>query len=219
MALLNRRTLAAVQQASCKGQPDTRYGLDGVQLDGQTIVATDGHLLFYAESPAEMPASDWPDVLAGVRESVAEPAADASVFLPNQLVTDVCKVGAKAKINIGEHIAVVQANGSPGRIVASNVSTEASLDRDIYKSDSERVFPKWDRVIPKAAAIVSVTIGADLLIRIGKAAKLAAGKGSTAAVNFAISQPADPKGTVLEAVKLKLTGSPTVLGVVMPMRP
>jgi len=216
MALLNRRTLAAVNQASCKGQPDTRYGLDGVKLDGQTIVATDGHLLFYAESPAEMPASDWPEVLEGVRESVTDPGADATVFLPNQIVTDACKVGAKAKINIGEHIAVVQANGSPPRIVASNVSTNAALDRDIV--DDPQTFPKWDRVIPTAAAIVSVTISADLLIRIGKAAKLAAGT-KKAGVTFAISQPADPKGIVLEGVKLKLTGSPTVLGVVMPMRP
>ena len=208
--LIHKRILAVLRFATTPD--DTRYALNsyGLGPDG-SICATDGHLMLYSEKPADAPPEDFPvlpnpfDVGSTVAVVLPVDAADAAVRA----------IKKTQSIPVLDHIAVAPANGDPHvlRVAATDLNTP--FDTTVH---SEGQFPAWRKVVPTKEPTLTVHLGADMLIAIGRAAKVATkGSGSTGPVvkfEFTGKTDSDPIRITFSCE----VGS-EVHGVVMPCRP
>ena len=217
--LINRQALAAVRQAAAK-TTDHRYALHGVRVENDTIVSTDGNMLLYARQPQSRDDIDYPERPQNVREPVGDVSEPVTVMVPADIVDAAVKVGAKRHHAgaVGEHIAVIAKNGAdgPARVVATTLSG-VPVDTDIPGDETaDRTFPAWEKVVPDWETHVSVTLSADILHRLAKAAKLS--KGHIPYVTFDIAAPDSDGGSpMLGPVRVRLSGDVEVKGVVMPV--
>ena len=183
----------------------TGYGLSS---DGAVCV-TDGHLMLYSEHPSDEPPKDYPrlptpiDAGAPVNQVLPLPEADAAMK----------GIKGKQTIPILNHVVVVPASdGARLRVASTNL--ESAFDTTVRSEDQ---FPNWRRVVPTKDTKLTILLGADMLIAIGRAAKTAKPKAEGSTGNVVRLEISSEKDGIRISFPCDVGGE--ILGVAMPCRP
>ena len=186
--ILNARLLKAVAQVVTA--EDTRYFLHALQVnpDGR-VVATNGHALLIGKAihktdPADFPTKGLPDE----RTPISKPT-----LLSKPILDTLLKVlpSGKRALDILKSVFVAErtVDGKPqAYAAATNLETPVVAPLDL-----DGTFPNFERVLVKPNhKHVSVTLGAELLMSLCRAALEVGGDNkSGAAITFEV--PTDPK--------------------------
>ena len=213
MARIDKHVAAALTQG-LPTRTDTRSNLRGIKLDADgTTVATDGHLLLTAP-PSTAAAGDYPVRPPGVQRDLTDVDGAVTAILPREVLDAARTVIRRTSLSIYDQIVVTAGENGHCRITSAD-GTGVVSDTQIDASDDD--YPAWKKVLPTGPVTVRVTLGADLLIRIAKAAKALDGKTPRVTMEFRHDGD-DP--TYLNAVGLRLASdySDPVTGALMPMR-
>lgn len=210
--IIRRETLAAVIPATTAD--DTRYYLDAlcIEPDGR-VIATNGHVLLIATDKAPQADADFPSVPGAAFNGTPE----GQTLVKSDIIKSLMAVMPKrSTIPILGSIQLSQ-NGTPqtATLVATNLQTPcvATVTRE-----PDVNFPQYERVFPKAPAVVRIILAVEVLETLIKSAKAIATKNSSPRITFDI--PANGRDGVVDgAIRVSMQGVDVdVAGVAMPMR-
>lgn len=140
MRLFTRKQLEIVKFAS---RDDTRIGLNGVYVDGETTVATDGHRLLMVKSK-QMENADWP------ANSIKWSENDKPFTIPLTTVEKALRnVPKKVDLPILERIAIglkEVPTGDADKVVCQ--TTDLDTTDNVEARIQEGKFPNYKQVIP-----------------------------------------------------------------------
>jgi DNA polymerase III sliding clamp (beta) subunit (PCNA family) len=154
--LLNKHNLNITQFAS---KEETRYALKGILVTEHETVATNGHILVRVTTPTT-DEKNFPDVPGFEQHAEFKP-----FILPSDAAKEIAKATPKHKsIPVLNH-ARVSSNGA-----VQVATTDLDNPRVFNPKPLVGQFPNWQAILPKGEPEVSVTISADYLTELAKAA-------------------------------------------------
>lgn len=140
MKLLNRKNLEIVKLAS---NDETRAALNGLLIDGNTTVASNGHIAIEVKAEA-LPSEDWP------ANSVKWSAEEKPFIMDRKTVEKVLKnIPKKTSMPILQNVAtgLIQVEeGSAKKYVCQ--TTDLDRTENLEARTIEGIFPKYQQIIP-----------------------------------------------------------------------
>jgi hypothetical protein len=219
--LLHKAVIQALSVAV--NEHDERYALGGIHIDPSgAAVATDGHIMLYARTPATIPVDEYPSNPTPDTAPIdAAGTVDGQTIPIGALAQAAKHIRGKQTLSACDHIAVTP-NDTGLRVVAiDGRSAGAGWDvSDQHVAPLEGRFPNWDQVIPKQTTTLTVRLSARILADLAKAAKAVGGHEPQVTFEFTDEGNGGAGAGYIHGIKVKLASvdGHDVGGVVMPMR-
>ncbi len=216
--LLHKSVIAALMVAVNKRDP--RYALGGIHIDANGVaVATDGHMLLFARTPASIPAEDYPSNPTPTTTTIEPGATVGGQTIPIDALTAAAKhIHGKQLISALDHVAITPTDRGLRVVAIDGRSTWTVSDQHV--NPLEGTFPKWDRVLPTHTTTLTVRLSARILADLAKAAKALGDREPSITFEFTDEGNADPEAGYSHAIQVRLDSVDRhdVGGVVMPLR-
>lgn len=204
--LLNKANFLLANAAS---KENSRYVINGIQIEPDCTVATDGHRLVAIGAVREISPDDFPRI-----EGQPAPLYDFAPFiLPRQVALDIAKaIPQNQRIPALHCAAVAQVpNGKPDDRATIYV-TDLDTHRVFHTRRQDGQFPNWRQIVPKPQDATSVIcMDIDLLQSTLAQLKNAGVK------NGVTIRIKDAESAIRIDGGIRETGQP-VMAVIMPMR-
>ena len=145
--LLNR---AALELAKLASKEESRYTLQGISIEKDCAIATDGHILVHLANPsAGMADSDFP-----VIEGQTARAMNGTNVLVHRDAAIAALKAIPRKSNIPVLRSAMMAEG--GKLVVTDLASTQTFPHEV-----EGTFPNWRQIMPAEDKVPAVTIGFD----------------------------------------------------------